>query len=285
MGTCGRALRAAAGPPLADQWQAARPGAKLVLALDEFQRMAASSPGLISELQECWDRHWKDAGNVMLLLCGSYMGFMEGEVLGSKSPLFGRRTGQIHLLPFGYREAGQFHTRWSTTDRAKAYFLAGGLPQYLLCLDDTRSIDQNIRRHLLDEFAPLFREPAFLLREKLREVALYHAILFGIASGSGTVRDIATVAGVAERNVHYYLEQLVNLGYVRRRYPLAGGRPSVKQVRFAIDDPLLRFWFRFVFPNTSFRRPRPANSGCVVRTLLRAAMPRSASIHLRCRRR
>ena len=237
-----------------DQWQAARPGAKLVLALDEFQWMAASSPGLISELQECWDRHWKGTGNVMLLLCGSYMGFMEGEVLGSKSPLFGRRTAQIHLLPFGYREAGQFHPRWSTVDRARAYFLVGGMPQYLLCLDDARSIDQNIRRHLLDEFAPLFREPTFLLREELREVAPYHAILFGIASGCGTVRDIAAAAGVAERNMHYYLEQLANLGYVRRRYPLVEGRQKVRQVRFAIDDPLLGFWFRFVFPNTSYLR-------------------------------
>ena len=239
---------------VADQWQTVRSGTRLVLALDEFQWIAASSPGLISELQQCWDRHWKDAGNVMLLLCGSYIGFMEREVLGGKSPLFGRRTAQIHLQPFGYREAGEFHPRWSTMDRAKAYFLVGGMPQYLLCLDDTRSIDQNIRRHLLDEFAPLFREPTFLLREELREVAPYHAILFGIASGCGTVRDIAVAAGVAERNMHYYLEQLTNLGYVRRRYPLVGGRPSVKQVRFAIDDPLLRFWFRFVFPNTSYLR-------------------------------
>ena len=239
---------------VAAQWERVRPGSKLILALDEFQWIAASSPDLISALQECWDRGWKGAGNVMLLLCGSYLGFMEREVLGSTSPLFGRRTAQIHLQPFGYLEAARFHPRWSETDRAKAYFLVGGLPQYLLCLEDTRSIDHNIRRHLLDEFAPLFHEPTFLLREELREVAPYHAILFAAASGPGAVRDIAATAGMPDRNLNYYLQQLVDLGYLRRRYPLDRRRPNPKRVRFGIDDPLLRFWFRFIFPNMSLIR-------------------------------
>ena len=239
---------------VAAQWERTRPGSKLVLALDEFQWIAASSPDLISALQECWDRRWKGAGNVMLLLCGSYLGFMEREVLGRTSPLFGRRTAQIHLQPFGYLEAARFHPRWSETDRAKAYFLVGGLPQYLLCLDDTRSIEHNVRRHLLDEFAPLFHEPTFLLREELREIAPYHAVLFAAASGPGAVRDIAATAGMPDRNLNYYLQQLVDLGYLRRRYPLDRRRPNPKQVRFGIDDPLLRFWFRFIFPNMSLIR-------------------------------
>ena len=46
----------------------------------------------------------------------------------------------------------------------------------------------------------------------------------------------------------------LSLGYLRRRYPLASRRPAPRQVRFDIDDPLLRFWFRFVFPNVSVIR-------------------------------
>ena len=233
------------------QWAAAHPGSKLVLALDEFQWIAAASPGLLSALQHCWDREWKNAGNVVLLLCGSYLGFMEREVLGKASPLFGRRTAQIHLQPFGYPDAARFHPRWSPEDRAKAYFLVGGLPQYLLCLDDARSIVRNIHGNLLDEFAPLFHEPTFLLREELREVAPYHAVLFAVASGHGAAPAIAAATELPERNLPYYLQQLVSLGYLRRRYPLDRRRPNPRQVRFEIDDPLLRFWFRFVFPNRS----------------------------------
>ena len=237
-----------------EQWQASHPGSKLILALDEFQWMAAASTDLLTALQECWDRHWLPSGHVMLLVCGSYLGFMEREVLGKKSPLFGRRTGQIHLQPFGYQEAGKFLPRLSVEDRARAYFLVGGLPQYLLCLEDSLSIYQNIQRHLLREFAPLFQEPAFLLREELREIAPYHAVLFSVASGARTAGDIARTTHLPERSLHYYLQQLVDLGYLRRRHPLDRKRPNVKKVRFDIDDPLLKFWFRFVFPNTSLIR-------------------------------
>ena len=233
------------------QWSMLKPGEKIVLALDEFQWIAGADPGVVSSLQECWDRYWQGTGNVILLLCGSYMGFMEREVLGEKSPLFGRRTAQIHLKPFGYLEAAEFHPRWSPADRARAYFLVGGVPQYLLCLSDGKSIAGNFKEQLLSEFAPLFHEPAFLLREELREVAPYHAILFALAGGAGTTAEVAAAAGLPDRSLHYYLQQLSDLGYVRRRYPLDGNRPSPKQVRFAIDDPLLRTWFRFVFPNTS----------------------------------
>lgn len=225
---------------------------KLVLVLDEFQWTAGASPELPSVLQELWDRHWKKRGRVMLILCGSFIGFMEREVLGSKSPLFGRRTGQIHLQPFGYREAADFHPSWSLADKARAYFICGGVPLYLRAFDASRSIDGNIEHNLLSEFAPLFREPEFLLREELREVESYHAVLHAIAHGNTTTKLIAQVSGLPERSLHYYLEQLASLGYVSRRHPLTGAKDNARLVRFGLEDPLLRFWFRFVFPNRSF---------------------------------
>ena len=85
--------------------------AKFVVSLDEFQWVAGTSPELPSILQEYWDRYWKKSGNMMLILCGSYIGFMEREVLGQKSPLYGRRTAQIHLQPFSYQESADFHPR------------------------------------------------------------------------------------------------------------------------------------------------------------------------------
>ena len=227
------------------------PGRKLILALDEFQWMVEASPELPSLLQERWDRSWRRSGNVLLILCGSYIGFMEREVLGKKSPLFGRRTAQIPLQPFNYREASLFHPRYSRTDQARAYFLCGGIPLYLQRFDDRRSIEANIAAELLDEYAPLYREADFLLREELREVALYHAVLAAVAAGHGTVQAIARQAGQDPRSLAYYLQQLLELRYLERRYPLTGEKPSARSVRYELADPLLRFWFRFIFPNTS----------------------------------
>lgn len=242
---------AAALDAVVSRWKSDR---KLVLALDEFQWIVGASPELPSILQERWDRSWRRSGKVLLILCGSYVGFMEREVLGKKSPLFGRRTAQILLRPFGYREAALFHPRYSRTDQARTYFLCGGIPLYLNRFADGRSVESNIAGELLDEYAPLYREADFLLREELREVTLYYAILTSIAAGLSTVPEIARQAGQDPRGLFYYLQQLVELGYVERRYPLTGKPPSARSVRYDLADPLLRFWFRFVFPNTSYIR-------------------------------
>lgn len=227
---------------------------KLVLVFDEFQWTAEASPELPAVLQECWDRQWKSRGNVLLILCGSFVGFMEREVLGRKSPLFGRRTAQILLKPFGYRDAARFHPSYSPADRARTYFVCGGVPLYLRAFSPARSVETNIAATLLDEYAPLFREPDFLLREELREVENYYAILLALSSGAAPSREISRRTGIGDRSLHYYLSQLVDLGYLTRRYPLTGRTPPQRHVRYALDDPLLRFWFRFVYPNTSFIR-------------------------------
>ena len=135
-----------------DAWRG--PG-KLIIVLDEFQWIVGASPELPSVLQELWDLRLAHSGEALLVLCGSYVGFMEREVLGRKSPLFGRRTAQIHLKPFGFREARQFHPAYSLADAARTYFICGGVPLYLQEFDGSRSVEKNITDNLLAEHSTL----------------------------------------------------------------------------------------------------------------------------------
>jgi hypothetical protein len=118
--------------------------------------------------------------------------------------------------------------------------------------DQAHSVERNIEENFLDEFGPLFREPDFLLREELRDVENYYAVLTAVASGYATNQTIASQTGIPERSLHYYLQQLNSIGYIDRRFPLTGRKPNPKQVRYVLQDSLLRFWFRFVFPNYTF---------------------------------
>ncbi len=79
--------------------------------------------------------------------------------------------------------------------------------------------------------------------------AKYCGILFALAAGAPNAPQIAAMTGVSERNLHYYLQNLIELGYVARRHPLTELAPSPRHVHFRIEDPLLRFWFRFVYPH------------------------------------
>jgi len=227
---------------------------KFILALDEFQWIAEASPELPSVLQELWDRGWSRSGRMLLILCGSYIGFMEREVLGQSSPLFGRRTAQILLRPFGYLEAARFHPRFSTVDQARVYAVCGGVPAYLLAFDGAQSVEQNLITRLLDENGALAREPEFLLHEELRDLVPYHSVLMALARGKSSPAQLAKSTGIDVRGLSYHLNTLVELGCVQRRYPVTETAPSTRSVRYALDDPLLRFWFRFVFPRQSVLR-------------------------------
>lgn len=195
------------------------------------------------------------------VIINTYIGFMEREVLGRQSPLFGRRTGQIFLKPFGYREAARFLLGASLLQRATTYFICGGIPLYLSYFRPTRSVLQNIEAALLREVAPLYQEPDFLLREELRDVEKYSMIVMSLATGSLPSRELARRSGIAEGSLHYYLDQLVSLGYIVKHFPLTAEAPKARDVRYRLLDPLLRFWFHFVFPYTSLiaqMRPRRA---------------------------
>lgn len=65
-----------------------------VFVFDEFPYAAEADPSLPSVLQAAIDHDFKSTA-ICMVLCGSNEGFMESEVLGKKSPLYGRRTAQI----------------------------------------------------------------------------------------------------------------------------------------------------------------------------------------------
>lgn len=79
---------------------------RLIIVIDEFPYMAASYSAISSMLQSHIDQCWKNS-QLFLILCGSSMSFMEEQVLGYKSPLYGRRTAQFKLHPFTFFEAKQ----------------------------------------------------------------------------------------------------------------------------------------------------------------------------------
>ena len=227
-------------------------GGKLILVFDEFQWIAQASPDLQSIFQELLDLEWKKRKDILLIICGSYMGFMEKQILGSKSPLFGRRTAQILLKPFSYIEAGMFHPEWSVLNRAKTYFICGGIPFYLRFFSKELSVEQNIINNFLNEFAALFREPDFLLREELRELEKYYSILMALSSGSLSNSEMSKATGINERKLYYYVQNLIELGYLSKHYPLTENSIKTRNVKFVLNDPLLKFWFRFIYPNTSY---------------------------------
>ena len=225
-----------------------RNGRKAVVVLDEFQWMCRGAPELLSDLQRFWDRGWKDTGKVFLVVCGSAISFMLGEVLSRKSPLFGRRTFSFELGAFKAPEVRAFLPGKNIFEMAEAYMAVGGVPKYLEILNARDSFQRTIGREAFSASGYFFDEIRFVLSEQLKETEHYFILLEQIAHGAREVAELERATGIASGQIMYYLERLQLLGFVSRHTPL-GERTGTKKVRYRLDDYYLRFYFTFIHPN------------------------------------
>lgn len=221
---------------------------RFILAIDEYPYVARSSKSLASTLQLLIDKY-KDTSKLMLILCGSSMSYMEDEVLAYKSPLYGRRTAQMKIFPFSFDEACRCFKNFSDEDKALAYGIVGGTPQYLLQMDDRLSIEDNIKNTYLNPISFLYEEPTNLLKQEVREPAIYTAIITAIAVGASRMSDISNKVGEDSNICANYLKSLINLGIVKKETPY-GEKTSRKSI-YSIEDNMFRFWYRFVPNNNS----------------------------------
>jgi AAA+ ATPase superfamily predicted ATPase len=173
---------------------------------------------------------------------------MEREVLGQKSPLFGRRTGQLLLKPLDYLRSRLFLPGFTQEEQLMIYGAVGGTPLYLSRIDNTRSLHDNIVDVFLRPVSYFYDEPLFLLREELQEPSVYNAILEAIARGASRANEIATRIGEPPAKCLKYIKTLRDLDIVYKEKPL-GERETSRRTLYGIADHLFRFWYRYVFGN------------------------------------
>ncbi len=221
---------------------------RLILAIDEYPYVARSSKSLASTLQLLIDKY-KDSSKLMLILCGSSMSYMEDHVLAYKAPLYDRRTAQMKIVPFDFEETCHYFQNFSDEDKALIYGIVGGTPQYLLQMNDKLSVKDNIKNTYLNSTSALFEEPENLLKQEVREPALYNAIITAIATGASRMSEISNKVGEDTNVCSTYVKNLVSLGIIQKETPY-GEKASRKSI-YSIEDNMFRFWYRFVPENNS----------------------------------
>jgi AAA+ ATPase superfamily predicted ATPase len=219
---------------------------RIILVIDEYPYIAKASKSLASTIQSLIDKN-KETSKLFLILCGSSMSFMENHVLAYKAPLYGRRTAQFKILPFDFFESRGYFKKFSDIDMAAIYGIVGGTPQYLLQMNDNLSLAENIKRCFLDPSSPLFEEPNNLLKQEVREPAIYNAVITAIATGSTKLSEISSKIGEETSACVAYIKNLISLGIVKKETPFA--ESSTRKTIYKIDDNLFRFWYRFIPDN------------------------------------
>lgn len=222
---------------------------RLVVVLDEFPYLVTAHPPLATNLQRVWDQTLKDS-QIMLILCGSYIGMMEETVLGYQAPLYGRRTAQYLLEPLQFKDARLFYPSFPLEDQVRAYAVYGGTPAYLHTIQSNQTLRQNILDGVLTRGSFLYDEVRFVLQQELREPRNYFAILQAIAAGKTRLNEIKLATGIEGATA--YLDTLQQLHLVERLVPVTETQPQKsRRGIYRLKDQYLRFWFRYVHPSRS----------------------------------
>lgn len=222
---------------------------RLIIVFDEFPYLVKKNKALLSELQHLID-HKLQYGNLFIILCGSYMGFMEKEVLSSKSPLFGRRTGQLHMKSFDYHTSLRLLDGFSDEEKLMLYGAFGGTALYLQQIQSDKSFEENIKQAFLRTTAYLYEEPLLLLRQEVQEPGIYSAIIEAIAGGATRSNEISTKIDEEPAKCLKYIKILCELGILYKEAPFGEKQASRKTI-YGISDFMFRFWYRYVFTNRS----------------------------------
>lgn len=221
---------------------------RIVFVIDELPYLAKAEESLTSRLQHLLDYQWKNT-KLFFIVCGSSMSFMEKEVLSEKSPLFGRRTAQFEIKPLDYYDSKKMLPKSSLEESALIYGITGGVPHYINKLDFKNDLKDALLENFFDTSSYLFEEPGNLLKQELREPAIYNSIISSIASGATKLNEIANKLNIESSTCIKYINPLIELGILKKEEPIINKHS--RRVIYKVSDNFFRFWYRFVPENLS----------------------------------
>ena len=227
---------------------------KKLLIIDEFPYMCKGNKSIPSILQNLWDAELRNA-NIMIVLCGSAMSFIEKELLAEKNPLYGRATGIYKMKEMEFYDAIKFFPGYSTRDKVITYSVLGGIPHYLRQWNPKVSVSENIKQNILTKGCILYSEVEFLLHQELRETPVYNSVIEAVALGNTSLNSISQKSLIEDTSkTSVYLKNLIQLGIMERKFSIdakvkeqANGNRGI----YRLTDNFFRFWYAFGFANFS----------------------------------
>ena len=220
---------------------------KTVIVIDEFPYLIHTNKSIPSVFQKIWDNNLSRK-DVFLILLGSSISIMEEHTLSYKSPLYGRRSGQLELKPLKIRHLFKFFTKYTLEDIIKVWSLTDGIPLYLMKLDSEKSFMKNLEQNVFKIGKFLYQESENLLKQELREVANYFHILKSISFGRNKYGEIVNFTNLDKTIISKYLDNLIKLHLIRKEFPITQKRET-RNASYTFEDNYFNFWFRFVYPN------------------------------------
>ena len=219
-------------------------GDKGVIVIDEYPYLVKSYEGISSIIQDIYDNKIRNS-NIMLILSGSNLSFMEKEMNDKQSALYKRITMKMKVEKLPFNEACLFLNNYSNEDKIKFLCMFGMYPFYLSKIDSNLTFDENIKELLFNENSILLDEPKLILSNSIREQSFYNSILLYLSGKKKGLTEIARLMNEDVTKINKYMKTLLDSQIVVKNEIFN----SKRQVYYYIEDPVLRFYYEYLLNN------------------------------------
>lgn len=223
---------------------------RIIVFFDELPWFDTHAGKFLQAFEWFWNTYGSTKSNLKMIVCGSATTWMTDKFISGKGGLYNRTTERIYLRPFTLAEAESLllanDIMWDRSLVLQAYMAVGGVPFYLMMLQDDLSVDANIDRLYFAEGAPLRQEFNFLFQSLFSDSELYGAIVNAIASKNiGITRaDIVKLCGISDNGaLTRALNNLISCDFIRK-YSAFGKKK--KESMYQLTDLAILFHKRFV---------------------------------------
>lgn len=224
---------------------------KLVLVLDEFQNLLEDGSAFFPDFLRFYSEHYNE-GTLLVLLLSSSVSWVENEMTAALGGAARLLHGFIKLKEFSFMELALYHKNSTVQENIYTGAVLGGVPAYLRLWREKDGFRKNVLRLFLTEDAPLFMEAEHYLKQELRELSAYNTILAALADGKNKLNDIYEATGFSRAKISVYLKNLTQLDVTEKLFSFeTKEHKEVQKGLYRIREPLVRFWYRFVYPNLS----------------------------------
>ena len=217
---------------------------KGVIVIDEYPYLVKSYNGITSIIQDVFDNKIKNS-NIMLILSGSNLSFMERELNDKQSPLYKRTTLKMKINKLPFDEAILFLQNYSNEDKMKFLCMFGEYPYYLSKIDNNLSFEDNVKHLLFNENSILLDVPKLVLSNSSREQGFYNSILLALAGKKKGLTEISTLMNEETTKVNKYIKTLIDAEIIIKKEMFN----SQRQTYYYIVDPILRFYYKYLLKN------------------------------------
>lgn len=222
---------------------------KMVVVVDEYTHLyAMNDSGVVDSVFQCIIDN--RLSNIKLILASSHIGMMKN-LLQERNPLYGRFAASLKLDELNYLDTSKFYPDKSAYDKVAHYAVFGGSPFINQALNPAVTLRENIIGTILNPMSPVYLYASQLVFSDNALNINAERIFSALGNDRKRYTEIEDALGVKKTgNLAKQIKTLTDLDILSRRIPINKPNDN-KKATYELNDNLLRFYYAFVYKNSS----------------------------------